>query len=533
MKVEEATEVKDVGLPYVKDSRGIVIPVVPEYKLGEGESFVGFKDYKKSQEEQWKNAIEKEAYLKKVNEVFPHIKIDNYVDNVKEFYRKNPFFYDKAGIFWLWKSNEHRYEQKDDIDVMNMLDDILGLEGQTVNAKLKSTYMEAFKRVGRKRIPRDAPDKWIQFKDKAYSLGSGKIYEVKPNYFFTNPIPYKLGTVSDTPVLDKLFKEWVGDKYIQTLYEIIAYCCFRSYPIQTLFCMCGSGCNGKTQFLKVLNKFLGHSNVCSTELDTLLDSRFEAFKLYKKMACSLGETNFGVLKKTSLLKKLVGGDMIGFEKKNKDPFDEYNYAKIIISSNSLPSSDDTSEGFYRRWLIIDFPNTFKEGIDIIETIPEQEYTNLGKKISEILPGLLKKGTFTNQGDIKERKEKYILASNPLSIFIKRCCDVGDEEYISYSKLYTAYVKFLITNKKRKVKMGEFKSALETEGYWMERNSKKDDDGSWRSGNWVNGLNLKYNYVECVNLQLVSTQSLHGGCKVESSTQNPHSAQKPIEIEEIE
>ena len=76
----------------------------------------------------------------------------------------------------------------------------------------------------------------------------------------------------------------------------------------------------------------------------------------------MGETNFGVLSKSSILKKLTGGDMIGFEIKGKDPFDDYNYAKIIIASNSLPPSDDTSEGFYRRWNIINFGNKFVEGI---------------------------------------------------------------------------------------------------------------------------------------------------------------------------
>jgi len=67
-----------------------------------------------------------------------------------------------------------------------------------------------------------------------------------------------------------------------------------------------------------------------------------------------GRNKFWILTTTSILKKLVGGDVIGFEKKGKDPFDEYNYAKIIIASNSLPSTEDTSDGFMRRWHIIVF-----------------------------------------------------------------------------------------------------------------------------------------------------------------------------------
>jgi len=429
---------------------------------------------------------------------FSGLRVDNYLQNVQQFGKIQPFFYDNIKIFWFWNETKYKYEMVDETDIMISLEKHLEFNGQTINTSTKNQYLEAFKRVGRQERPKDAPAKWIQFKDKAFSITSKELYDVTPTYFFTNPISWELGLVEDTPIMDKLFTEWVGIKYVQTLYEIIAYCCYRGYPIQTLFCLYGSGRNGKTQFLKIINKFLGAENVCSTELDTLLDSRFEAFKLYKKLVCSLGETNFGVLKKTSLLKKLVGGDLIGYEKKGKDPFDEYNYSKIIIGSNSLPSSDDTSEGFYRRWLIIDFPNRFPEGKDIVDIIPDVEYSNLALKVTNILPELLERGQFLNQGEVEERKERYILASNPLPIFVRQCCNLDDTAFVSYNQLYTAYVKFLIVNRRRKVKMGEFKDSLDTEGFYIEKTSKKvsddnDDGNAWISGRWVNGLCLKFDW----------------------------------------
>jgi len=36
----------------------------------------------------------------------------------------------------------------------------------------------------------------------------------------------------------------------------------------------------------------------------------------------MGETNFNEMSKTSIIKKLTGGDLIGFEYKNKNPFNE-------------------------------------------------------------------------------------------------------------------------------------------------------------------------------------------------------------------
>ena len=94
-----------------------------------------------------------------------------------------------------------------------------------------------------------------------------------------------------TPVIDKIFNEWVGEKYIKTLYEIIAYCLISDYPIHRLFCLIGAGLNGKGCFLRLLSKFIGEDNITSTELDVLLSSRFEVTRLHKKLVCMMGETN--------------------------------------------------------------------------------------------------------------------------------------------------------------------------------------------------------------------------------------------------
>lgn len=430
---------------------------------------------------------------KKINKIRQYrLNIENYFDNAQKFYSVQPYFYDKTGMFWFWQPEEYRYEQVDDIDVMIAFDNILGFEGQTVNNKIKVQTLEAMKRIGRTNIPKDAPVKWIQFKDKAYSLKSGNIYEVTPDYFFTNPIPWELSDSLDTPTMDKIFEEWVGQEYVTTLYEILSYCCLTDYPLHLIFCLVGCGRNGKSKFQGLLNKFIGKDNICSTELDTLLDSRFESYKLYKKLVCSMGETNFGVLNKTSLLKKLTGQDLIGFEFKNKKPFDDYNYAKIIISSNSLPSSEDTSEGFYRRWMIIDFPNQFQEGKDILETIPETEYNNLARKITTILPKLLERGKFTNQGTIEERKNKYIFSSNPLSFFIDLTCDKGYNEYMRYGELYVCYRKYLNIHKKRAINYKEFNEILTLEGLEVQKTSKKID-GEWVNGRFIVGISLRHNW----------------------------------------
>ncbi len=470
------------------------------YVLEDNEEYTTDEEYIKDQHKFLKIGIEKTADAIKIEQRLI-LKIDNYQDNAQNFWEMSPYFYDKTNSFWSWIAEEYKWEMVDDIFMMSKLDDCLGFCGQTITAGIKRNYIEALKRIGRKHKPKPAPKKWIQFKDKAISLESGKVYDVTYHYFFTNPIPHEIGKSEDTPVIDKLIKEWVKEDYVQTAYEVIAYCCYSDYPIHLILCLVGCGRNGKSKFQGLINKFIGLDNICSTELDILLDSRFEAFKLFKKLVCSMGETNFNVLSKTSLLKKLTGQDLIGFEYKHKKPFDDVNYAKIIISSNSLPPSTDTSEGFYRRWMILDFPNTFPEGHDILQTIPEIEYDNLALKVSKILPKLLKKGEFDKQGSIKERTEKYIMASNPLSFFINKHCLKRYDVFMRYSELYVAYCKYLKNNKRRNIGYKEFNDVLSSEGYEIVRTSKKIGD-EFVSGRFIEGLSL----VSVVSDMPVSTIS---------------------------
>jgi P4 family phage/plasmid primase-like protien len=341
----------------------------------------------------------------------------------ERFFETQPIYYDFAGIWWLWDNGKRCWEMTDEVTITNFL--YLSLNVDTINTKERTEIIQALKQVGRMNRPLPLPKTYIQFKDKLVDILNGDEKEATSEYFTLNPIPYKLHKERfiETPKMDKIFEEWVGKEHVKTLHQIIAYCLLPDYPIHRLFCFIGGGMNGKSCFLRLLEKFLGNNNVCSTELDVLLHSRFELTRLYKKLACMMGETNFNEMSKTSILKKLTGQDLIGFEYKNKNPFDERNYAKILISTNNLPETTDKTIGFYRRWLIIDFPNSFSEEKDILSEIPEEEYEALAVKCCLlILPELLKERKFYNEGDIAHRQKNYEEKSNPFDKFYKERID---------------------------------------------------------------------------------------------------------------
>lgn len=360
-----------------------------------------------------------------------------------------PCYYDNTKNWWLWDRTEFKWLLVDETDILNAVDDNAFIN--TINSKEKGEIIEALKQVSRKNKPQEIKKTWIQFKNMIIDIETGEEFMASSKFFVTNPIPHELETeIFETPNMDRIFEEWVGEKNVELLYEIIAYSILPDYPIHRIFCFIGSGLNGKSCFLNLLRKFVGIGNCCSTELDTLLSSRFEVTRLHKKLVCQMGETNFNEMNKTSLLKKLSGGDLIGFEYKNKNPFEEQNYAKIIIATNNLPSTTDKTIGFYRRWMIIDFPNQFTEKKDILKDIPENEYKSLALRCCVILKNLIEKREFTNEGTVKERMTKYEAKSNFLKQFVETYTEMDGLGYITKADFYKKFVAWCKENRHREM-----------------------------------------------------------------------------------
>ncbi len=385
----------------------------------------------------------------------------------KVFTNLQPLFYDRNGLWWLWNLKDYCWGIVDEVDVLNMIDEDTGED--VISPRNRTLILNSLKQQGRKNIPEEIKPTWVQFKETIVDVETGEEFKASPQYFVTNPIQWDMEKkIFDTENMDRIFEEWVGKEYVELLYEIIAYSILPDYPIHRIFCFIGSGLNGKSKFLELLRKFVGKENVCSTELDTLLGSRFEVTRLHKKLVCQMGETNFNEMSKTSMLKKLCGGDLIGFEYKNKNPFEEKNYAKIIIATNNLPTTTDKTIGFYRRWTIIDFPNQFNEKKNILDEIPEKEFNSLASRCVVTLKDILKKRCFTNEGTIEERTEKYESKSNFLEQFLKLFTIGNINGYITKADFYKKFVAWSKENNHREMSENSVGMAMKKLGVETEK-----------------------------------------------------------------
>ncbi len=488
-----------------------------------------FKEAKIALAKQTGIELEKDPPMDKIEKA---AQVFEKLQQAEAFINIQPMFYDKSKNWWMWNFKTFKYEIVDETDILNGISRVVHID--TANRTIKTEILNGLKQIGRKKIPKEPGNSWIQFKDKIIDIENDEEIAATPDYFITNSVNWGLGKTEETPMIDELFTAWVGEDHKRELYEVLSFCLVPQYFIHRIICFIGSGANGKDTFLKIMNKFIDKENIVSTSLDRLLTGRFEIAKLFKKLVCSMGETNFNSIKRTELLKSLTGESLIGAEFKNKNPFDFENYAKLVIATNSLPTTQDKTEGFYRRWKIIDFTNKFEKEKDVLSAIPSEEYNNLALKCLNIAKKMWIKRIFTNDGDFNERRRRYEEKSNPIMLFIKENFTKDANSELIFGDFFDELSDFLMGNGHRLLTNKVVSMQLKDEGFEVKKSTKdgvtttrifglKPTSGIAKDGKpFINNLNTQntLNSIEIPIERVIENKGISGTKGISADNSEP-------------
>lgn len=336
--------------------------------------------------------------------------------------------WDKYKRFWIYDKTEGIWEQEAE-DFLNSV-----LRKKILGSKDYRRYcieeiiadLKGLTRTG-KQI-QEPPPYLIPFKNKIYHLGEDKFLNFSPEFFFVNKLAVDIDPDKrECPHIEQIFRDLVEPEDVITLYEIIAYALYRQYPYPKMFILYGPGANGKTTYVRILEKIFGLDNISGASADGLQHQRFATSQLFGKMVNVSGEMEYSILKRTSILKQCCGLDIINAERKFREPFPFINYAKMIFLTNQVPVTGDRTFAFYRRMFMVEFPRQFIMGknadLTLVDKIPLEEFNGLAWKCLEIMKKLyFEQGfIFTRHEDTERTTEKYEDLSNPLGKFL--------EEYI--------------------------------------------------------------------------------------------------------
>ena len=256
--------------------------------------------------------------------------------------------------------------------------------------------------------------------------------------------------VAPCPAILKFMHEVMAPEDVETVLDFVAYCLWRSFPFHVYLLFNGSGRNGKGVMLEIIKCLLGHNNVSGESLHRILGTRFATAKLFGKLANIDADLSKEALKNTGVLKKLTGGDYVAAEKKFCPPFQFVNHAKLLFSANEIPMTEDETDAFFSRLIIINFPNQFlgkKDDHYLNHKLTiEEELSGLLRIVLRRLPRVLKEGISTASSSIDENYEKYILSSNPVRAFFETVLEQDNNRATLKSEVFTSFKIFCNSKK---------------------------------------------------------------------------------------
>jgi P4 family phage/plasmid primase-like protien len=262
-----------------------------------------------------------------------------------------------------------------------------------------------------------------------------------PDYFNLSALPVAPAVTGTHPTWDRFLSRTFGENAaaIDVLQEVFGYCLWPDCRFEKFFIFHGPGNTGKSTVVETLQAVLGEANVGAISLDRL-GGRFDLSGLVGKMANIIFDASEIDRTAEGTLKALVSGEPVPVEQKHRAIQSLRLTAKHIIATNALPRFHDTSDGIWRRLVLLPFDN--------VCPVEERDPSLKGKLRGELaaiagwalggLARLLAQGQFTSFERGERLAAEYCRESNPVRLFLDGHCEPDPEGRVARKALYAAY-----------------------------------------------------------------------------------------------
>lgn len=341
----------------------------------------------------------------------------NYDDLMKHFHSLNPFVtidgarsvmaYD-GGIWEQYgKTRLHCFSEEwfDPKPNSKMCDEFMN--------KLLRNNIEAptfFETVGKVNFENG----WINMHDESKGLQAHT-----QQVGFLYKLPFKYDATAKCPRFTKFLNEVTcGDaSTAAVLVEFMGYTFAGGDPNvgSKALIMVGCGSNGKSILVEVIRSVVGDGNYSATNLMDAIRKPEARANMQGKLLNISEETPNRALMDSSTFKNLVTGGLVEYRRLYDNAVVMKNIAKLIMTCNELPYSNDITYGMRRRLLIVPFNAVFTD-----EKGNRDPY--IIEKLQKELPGIFnlcfdsykefaKRGHFSSSDEVDSQTEQYVNESS--------------------------------------------------------------------------------------------------------------------------
>ncbi len=407
----------------------------------------------------------------------------------------------KAGVY---------YKDEKNSTVRSILQDFYQTNAEKISIQKRNALIESIKALTFYDEADFNPNEYL------VNLKNG-IYDLKNDTFTAHKdmaLPYKTfvqlpvvyNPEAKCPVYEKFLIDVFGKDRLDLMYQVIAYAMISTVKYQKSIMLYGEGANGKGIFLMSLIEFLGNINTTQIPLH-VLSKNFQTYGLKGKLANIVPDLDDAPLKRTGVFKTLAD-KYLESEKKNVNERQKIlNACLQLFSCNKLMEVKDETDGFWRRWVLIACHTKFvrreelekgdtnlklKDPNILSKIIMEGEFSGLFNKAIEGWKALEAMKGFPKEWDNEEKvKDIWNTESDPLKLFVKTKCVLGDSYSVDKKEIYDAFCDFRKEKKLDVLGISWFTKHIKKFKVSAPiRVSQKSHPGS--SGRKYNGIKLGYN-----------------------------------------
>jgi len=316
-----------------------------------------------------------------------------------------------------------------------------------------------------------------------FDIANNLLLPYSHNYYFFNKLSIDYKKDSYCPNFIKFLQQITKCKEDRlVIQELFGFALVKDYIYEKAFMFYGhQGRNGKSKLLSILKHFIGSSNCSSISLQDLEDDQFAVSSLRNKFVNIGSDISNQDISYTGVFKRCTGRDPIEANRKNQSRITFVNYAKMIFTANELPRIKTTSDAFWQRWVMIDFPNQFlpkkeldklekkeREGVylqdpNIINSImTTKEMEGIFIWAIDGIKRLIQNKDFSNKETSLEIKRNWLRNSNSVAAFIMDEIEESYEKCIRKKDFKRNYLAYCRNNKIKPLSDKVIKITIENE-----------------------------------------------------------------------
>ncbi|MEM2120777.1 MAG: phage/plasmid primase, P4 family [Archaeoglobaceae archaeon] len=289
----------------------------------------------------------------------------------------------------------------------------------------------------------DPPD-YICLKNGIFNLKTFSFEPHNPRILFLKKLNVVYDPNAKSDEWDRFLEQVVDKKYHDVLYEFIGYCFLSDNRFEKALFIVGPQGSGKSTFLSTIQKIFD-KYYSAMSLQKITSYRFALGSMYDKFVNIYADLPSDELRDTDVFREIVTGDSLDVEIKYKQSFPLVLRCKLIFSANQLPRVTEKNMAFFRRLIIIPFPNTISEN----QRNPELKLifdsdvvrSHIFNKAIEGLKRLLQNKRFSYEVTEEEIADYYERASDPVTEFIDQHIVLDQNSVIRPHELYEKFVEF--------------------------------------------------------------------------------------------